>query len=180
MVSMHNQSTKGAEAVLMQLAGVLQGIQMWTAFPSSHQHDASESPRSRSKEGPETQRHKGDKSSRWAECTAGRSGETHSGRCSGAESWEQLWGEQPDSQGAWQRAELLAREEDVWHRAHEVLGDVCHSLCLWHLAVLVFLPEADRDWWACAVTFVKWQKSIKRVKELPGMWNQMTFLGRKE
>lgn len=34
------------------------------AFPSSRQHDASESPRSRSKEGPETQRHKGDRSSR--------------------------------------------------------------------------------------------------------------------
>lgn len=87
VVSVHNQSTKGAEAVLMQLVGVSQGMQMWTAFPSSHQHDASESPRSRSKEGPETQRHKGDKSSRWAECTAGRSGETHSGRFSEAESW---------------------------------------------------------------------------------------------
>lgn len=40
---------------------------IWAAFfHSSHQHDASESTRSRSKEGPETQRHKSDRSSRWA------------------------------------------------------------------------------------------------------------------
>lgn len=38
----------------------------WANFPSSHQPDAGDSTRSRSREGPETQRHRSDRPSRWA------------------------------------------------------------------------------------------------------------------
>lgn len=40
---------------------------------------------------------------------------------------------------------LSEEQGDGEHRAREVFGDVHHSLCLWHLLILVPMPSADRD-----------------------------------
>lgn len=120
------------------LAAVSQGMRTasWTAFYSSCQHDASESPRSRSKEGPETQRHKGDKSVRWAERVASKTGEMHSGSCTGAESWGAVMGRPAwptrglaDSRAFSIKRRLLAQSSwgARWHASLAVLVAAGHT-----------------------------------------------------